>query len=258
MGEHTAIAWTDHTWNPWIGCKKVSAGCKYCYMFREMKRYGKNPNIVARTSPSTWKGPLRWEPGRVFTCSWSDFFISDADPWRAEAWEVIKTANWHEWIILTKRPKAAWNRFPPRFPKEFPQVRLSVTVEAQENIDRIDDLLYVPGVQNMISVEPILSEVDLTPFLSKNVLDWIVVGGETDDFGNARKLDVQWIYKIIADCKQFNVPVFVKQMGTQWATEHEGRDDPSVWPEGLRIQQFPKFIGVENGREIYRSRTKKS
>src|ERR1039458_4146588 len=96
MGSKTGIAWTDATWNCWQGCHKVSAGCKNCYMFSEKTHYGQNPNVVMRSNPVTFNAPLRWAknpekyPGIkfIFVCSWSDFFIEEADPWREEAWDI--------------------------------------------------------------------------------------------------------------------------------------------------------------------------
>src|SRR5437870_2530620 len=87
---------TDYTWNPWRGCTKISPGCTNCYMFRDQRRYGRDPSVVVRTK--TWRDPLRWQKkaeaaGRtdlVFTCSWSDWFHEDADAWRPEAWDVVR------------------------------------------------------------------------------------------------------------------------------------------------------------------------
>lgn len=69
MSQSTGIEWTDATWNPWQGCHKVSPGCKVCYMFRDKKRYGQDPNTVKR-SKTVFHAPLGWADGkRVFTCS---------------------------------------------------------------------------------------------------------------------------------------------------------------------------------------------
>src|SRR3990172_2238186 len=104
VGEKTAIAWTDKTWNPWMGCHKVSAGCKACYMYRDMPRYGKDPTVVQR-SKTTFADPLKWpDPAKVFSCSWSDFWIEEADPWRTEAWSIIRRTPHLTYQILTKRP----------------------------------------------------------------------------------------------------------------------------------------------------------
>ncbi len=81
MAENTGILWTDNTWNPWQGCHKVSPGCMNCYMYRDKNRYGQDPATVIRSKPATFNLPLKWkEPAKVFICSWSDFFIEEADP----------------------------------------------------------------------------------------------------------------------------------------------------------------------------------
>jgi len=80
MGKESAIQWTDATVNFWTGCKKVSPGCKFCYMYRDKERYGLDPSAVVRTADKTFYSALKWkEPKRIFTCSWSDFFIEEAD-----------------------------------------------------------------------------------------------------------------------------------------------------------------------------------
>ena len=105
MGETTGIEWTDATWNPWYGCEKISPGCKLCYMYRDMERYGRDPYTPTR-SKTTFRAPLKWaDPRLVFTCSWSDFFIAHADPWRTEALEIIRATPHHTYQILTKRPE---------------------------------------------------------------------------------------------------------------------------------------------------------
>ena len=112
MGERTGIEWTDSTWNPWMGCHKVSPGCKHCYAERETTRWGKDFSQVRR-SKTTFDAPLRWkEPRRIFTCSFSDFFIEEADVWRDDAWEVIRQTPQHIYQILTKRPERIAEHLP--------------------------------------------------------------------------------------------------------------------------------------------------
>ncbi len=104
MGKESQIEWTEATWNPWHGCKKISPGCKNCYMYREKKRYGQDPHNVTK-SKTTFKAPLGWKSSKtIFTCSWSDFFIQEADDWRDDAWDVIRKTPEHTYQILTKRP----------------------------------------------------------------------------------------------------------------------------------------------------------
>src|SRR3990167_8205664 len=108
MAERTAIEWTDATWNPWRGCRKVSPGCASCYMFRDQKRYGRDPSEVVPAANASFTAPLRWHrryslPVRflVFTCSWSDFFIEEADRWRPAAWDIIRRTPGLTYQILT-------------------------------------------------------------------------------------------------------------------------------------------------------------
>ncbi len=118
MGQATIISWTHHTWNPWRGCTKISAGCKNCYMFTAQERYGNDPRIVLRTK--TWKDPLRWQRlaaaehirELVFTCSWSDWFHESADEWRDEAWALVKECPNLVFQILTKRPERIAEHLP--------------------------------------------------------------------------------------------------------------------------------------------------
>ncbi len=108
MSENTKISWADHTVNFWQGCKKVSSGCKNCYMFRDKKRYGQDASVVVRSKPPTFNKPLLWkDPARVFVCSWSDFFIEEADLWREEAYDIMRKTPHLTYLILTKRPEEA-------------------------------------------------------------------------------------------------------------------------------------------------------
>ena len=108
----TEIEWTEATWNPWMGCTKVSPGCAHCYMFREQRQYGRDPETVVR-SKTKFREPMKWAEGRlVFTCSWSDWFHEGADAWRPEAWEIVRATPQHTYQILTKRPERIVDHLP--------------------------------------------------------------------------------------------------------------------------------------------------
>jgi protein gp37 len=193
MGETSKIEWTEATWNPWHGCHKVSAGCKNCYMFREKKQYGQDPNVVVR-SKTKFNDPLKWkEPRKIFTCSWSDFFIEEADPWRDEAFAIMALTPQHTYQVLTKRPERMleyltdkwvrdrihtkaneiaiklpgklWDEFyayPEGMPWPLPNVQLGVSVEDQKTADeRIPLLLHTPAALRWLSIEPLLGPVEL-------------------------------------------------------------------------------------------------
>lgn len=243
MGEKSNIQWTENTWNPWHGCIKVSEGCKFCYMYRDKERYGQDPITVMR-SKTNFKAPLKWkEPTLIFTCSWSDWFIEQADEWRAEAWAIIKATPQHTYQILTKRPERILECLPEDWGDGYPNVWLGVSVENQKAVKRIGELIKVPSVVRFISAEPLLELVDLD-FL--NSIHWVIVGGES---GNStgkyrfRKCSLGEIAYILIQCQESNVPVFIKQLGT-WLSKELKLNDPhggdiSEWPKDYQIRQMP-------------------
>lgn len=261
MGEQSSIQWTENTWNPWHGCTKVSEGCKYCYMYRDKERYGQDPTTVMR-SKSNFNAPLKWkEPTLIFTCSWSDWFIEDADEWRKEAWAIIKKTPQHTYQILTKRPERILQCLPDDWGEGYPNVWLGVSVENEKNVNRLWHLAHVPAKIRFVSAEPLLSHVYLgldaamqwngtqSPDWNtrmKNLIHWVIIGGESgNETGKYkyRECHFSWIEFIIQQCKEASVPVFVKQLGTFLGKElglkdHHG-GDIDEWPEHLRIREFP-------------------
>jgi protein gp37 len=277
MGDSTKIEWTEATWNPWHGCHKVSAGCKNCYMFREKKAYGQDPNAVVR-SKTTFNAPLKWvkagkAPRYCFTCSWSDFFIEEADSWRSEAWEIIRATPQITYQILTKRPERIAAGLPGDWGEGYPNVWLGVSCENQEAADkRIPLLLCTPAAIRFISAEPLLGPINLHEIelpseynISINVpgwvsaleknhegryysapasLDWVIVGGESGP--GARPFSIDWANAIVEQCRAANVPVFVKQLGAHVIQGGERRikrdkkgGDMHEWPHEIRVREMP-------------------
>lgn len=170
MGERSVIEWTDSTWNPWRGCDKVSPGCAHCYMFRDQRRYGRDPEVVVRAADATFYAPLRkasWkrerdaaiaERGRhlVFTCSLSDWFHPAADEFRREAWEIIRATPQSTYQILTKRPERIAECLPEDWGRGYPNVWLGVTIENRRFVDRAVTLGEIPVAVRFISAEPLL------------------------------------------------------------------------------------------------------
>lgn len=236
MGDTSHIGWTEATWNPWYGCTKISPGCKFCYMYREMQRYGRDPFTVQR-SKTTFNAPLKWkEPRMVFTCSWSDFFIEAADEWRPEAWEIIKKTPHLTYQILTKRPELINARLPNDWAYGYANVWLGVSVESNEYIQRLDELQNVQAAVYFASLEPLLAHISISPYLRgmtriQRALDWVIVGGES---GSDRQCQVEWITDIVDQCRDFKTPVFVKQDSGPKAGQ-QGRIPDSHW-----VQEFPR------------------
>lgn len=206
MSGKSKIEWTEATWNPWHGCHKVSPGCKNCYMFREKKQYGQNPDVVVR-SKTTFSAPLKWkEPKLIFTCSWSDWFIEEADAWRDEAYDIIRATPRHTYQILTKRIERAAGRLPDNPP--LPNVWLGVSVESRAYKYRIDLLHQTPAAIRFLSLEPLLEDLGE---LDLGGIDWVIVGGESGP--GARPMHPEWVRSIQRQCAAAGVAFFFKQWG---------------------------------------------
>lgn len=251
MASDTGISWTEATWNPWHGCRKVSEGCKYCYMFREKHRYGQDPMEVVK-SKTKFKDPLKWKEGKmVFTCSWSDWFIELADEWREEAWDIIRKTPQHTYQILTKRPELVMERLPKDWGKGWDNVWLGVSAENNQRLsDRVRILDRIPAKVKFLSIEPLLEEMMLLPKILANIkIDWVIVGGESGNISGEyryRFCSQRWIERIVQTCKEHNVPVFVKQLGTHISILEKMRDwsaaDMSEFPKHLQVREFPNKL----------------
>lgn len=212
MGQNSKIEWTNATWNPWQGCLKVSPGCKQCYMYRDKERYGQDPKTVIRSSPATFNAPLKWgEPRKVFTCSWSDFFIEQADNWRDDAWNIIRQTPHLTYQILTKRPENIARRLPDDWGDGWPNVWLGVSVESAQYHHRIITLSDIPSRIRFVSYEPALGPVDFEPVMSLGLIDWLISGGESGH--SPRPANLDWFRQARADCQKWNVAYFHKQHG---------------------------------------------
>lgn len=252
MGKLSSIQWTDHTWNPWHGCHKVSAGCKFCYMYRDKERYGQDATKVMR-SKTNFNQPLHWSmPAKVFTCSWSDWFIEEADMWRHEAWKVIKETPHLQYQILSKRPERMLDCLPPDWGEEgYPNVWLGISIENQDAMDTRMPLFFdVPARVKFISCEPLLGPIQIPIDCNdgSTFFDWMIIGGESgNETGKYlyRPCELGWIKSLITQCTDAGCPVFVKQMGTYLAKQmctsdrHGGNIDE--WPTDVQIRQFPNI-----------------
>lgn len=177
MAENSQIEWTDHTFNPWSGCTKISPACDHCYAEGWAKRSGHvewGPH-GARRRTKTWGNPIKWNKAlegtgrreRVFCASLADVFDNhrSIDPkWRADLWELIRETPNLDWLLLTKRPQNIAKMVPPLWMNgHWPVgVWIGTTVENQEEADRrIEYLMEIPAKVRFLSCEPLLGPVDL-------------------------------------------------------------------------------------------------
>lgn len=275
MGTDTKIEWCEHTFNPWRGCAKVSAGCANCYAERGSKRYPKalgiwgadGTRVVA--SDAGWRQPLIWnrrakragKVARVFCGSYCDVCEDrpDLTAARARLKEMIVGTASLEWLLLSKRPEnyldLFWNPTNPVWPGN---VWAGTSIENANVLRRIESLALVPATIRFLSCEPLLGPIDLQPW--RHLIQWVIVGGESGP--DARPCDIEWIRDIVKQCREACVACFVKQLGSRafgtadrityrgapkhgpdgfyrYLTHKKG-GDPDEWPDDLRVRQFPK------------------
>lgn len=245
MGSDTKIEWCDHTFNPWVGCTKLSPACDHCYAEGWAKRTGKGALWAGerrRTSAANWRQPLKWnreaaangKHARVFCASLADVFDNQVPTdWRDDVWNLIAATPALDWLLLTKRPQNIAKMLPRGWCDGWPGVWLGTTAENQEEADRrIPHLLAVPAARHFVSAEPLLGAVNFGVWLSPRAkIDFIIVGGESGP--GARPMAFQWARDIRDQCAAANVPFFMKQVGGR-----SKRSMPPI-PDDLMVRDMP-------------------
>lgn len=208
--EHSAIEWTEATWNPTSGCTKVSPGCDRCYAERITKRFPNSfPNGFALTlRPDALDVPLRWKRPRViFVNSMSDLFHVDvSEEYLQLVFDVMRRTPHHTYQVLTKRAERL-ARIAPRL--TWPQnVWMGVSVESPEYQWRVDYLRRVPAAVRFVSAEPLLAAL---PHLNLDGIQWLIAGGESQS--GCRPADMRWFRDLRTQCRTAGVAFFLKQLG---------------------------------------------
>lgn len=181
--QNSAISWTDHTFNPWIGCVKVSPGCEHCYAMTLDKRFGHSNWGPAKTtgrrmmSDNYWRQPLKWDAAaakagqraRVFCASMADVFEEHpaVEHARMQLFNLIDATPHLDWLLLTKRPENIARMMAPWLEgTNFPEnIWLGTSVEDQRRADeRIPHLLKIPAKVRFLSCEPLLGPIELWRF----------------------------------------------------------------------------------------------
>lgn len=235
MGENSKIEWTDHTFNPWIGCTKVGPGCDGCYAENLMaNRYGRVQwgagEDRARTSPGNWRKPLQWDREAaksgtrpyVFCASLADVFDNEVDEmWRHDLFRLIEATPNLVWLLLTKRIGNVRKMTDPERgnPLIPPNAAIGATIVNQEEYDRDRMKLWeVKETRAPLftfgSFEPLLGRI----VLDKHAPDWIIVGGETDQGAHkARFTDTEWMRYLQRQARDHDRAFFMKQMTNKGA-----------------------------------------
>ncbi len=278
------------SWNVITGCTPVSEGCANCYARRMANRlrgrcgYPKDDPFRVTFHPERLNEPVHWKKScRVFACSMGDIFHPEVsfDSIR-NVFQIMwgHGANdprpWHTFIVLTKRPKRMAEYFRQNPYSAYPNMKnvwLGVSAENQKWIDiRLPIALQIPAAKHIVSLEPLLSEIDIVPYLDGRpeqvdtlehvtremaidagdkrlegapygedaweqtapAFDWVIVGCESGS--GRRPCELSWIRSIVKQCKALGVPCFVKQVSLNGRVSH----DMNEWPEELRVREYPK------------------
>lgn len=238
MSDTTKIEWCDSTFNPWIGCTRVSPACDHCYAARSTPArtlgvaWGAG-ELRRLTSDANWRLPLQWERKaaefraqhgrrrRVFCASLADVFDNEVNPvWREDLWRLIAATPNLDWLLLTKRVGNVARMLPcspDSFGAAYPNVWLGITVVNQEEADRdIPKLLKIYARERFLSIEPMLGPISLRRFMGQGfgpAPSWVIVGGESGL--GARPIHQDWARSLRDECAAVRVPLLFKQWG-EW------------------------------------------
>jgi protein gp37 len=247
MAEQSGISWTDATFNPWIGCTKVSVGklgaCELCYAERDNKRRawvpGWGPGIPRRRT-KTWGDPVKWnrkamETGyrpRVFCASLADVFDNEVEQaWRDDLWQLLRETPMLRWILLTKRIGNAPKMLSSDWP--FANAGLMATLATQPEWDRdFPKLMDIPATWHGVSSEPLLGRIDI----GRARPDWIITGGESGP--GFRPLDLDSVRFMRDQCKRNGVAFHHKQNGGV-----RGKDAGCL-VDGVEHKYFPAALAA--------------
>jgi protein gp37 len=246
----TGIEWTEHTWNPFIGCSIRSAGCQNCYAMNlaaRLEAMGQEAysGLTKKVNGKTvWTGKMRFKgkeglqkplktsaPSIFFVNSMSDFFHDSVQlDWQAQVYEVMQECKRHQFQILTKRPENIQKFLKGAGIKNVAEnVWIGATVEDARVAQRIAFVQRVPAKIRFLSIEPLVA-----PFGKQSLKDieWVITGGESGH--GARVMKVDWLREVRDLCLKYEVPHFFKQYG-------KASNNPLFW-----VKENGQYVPREN------------
>lgn len=242
--KNTKIEWCDHTVNFWWGCSEVSEACQNCYARAIAKRFkvdcwGDKPRhfriekateeVLKLNASALRRGVVE----TVFVNSMSDFFDENV-PMRhwLYCWQLFRKCDNLRFMILTKRAKWLASHFKDWGCDIPPNVHFGITAENQARLDERMFALKRLDRKVFLSCEPLLGEIDISAYAEK--IDWVIVGGERCAKSCARTFKGIDAGALLFDCRQFDIPFFFKQHGTNW----------SFWEDEAytaTVREYPKW-----------------
>lgn len=260
--KNSGISWTHHTFNPWIGCTKISDGCDHCYAERD---WDHRKGLVSwgsgkprhRTGPANWQQPIRWDDAcrrqgirqRVFCASLADVFDPEVpDVWREDLFALIKRTPNLDWLLLTKRVglMAAFFRDFRDAQWPWPHVSLGTSIESQGFNWRGTKLAAIPAARRFVSVEPMLGPIGDEMWIQ--AVHEVIVGGESGP--ESRSIKPDWIRELRDNCMARGTGFCFKQWGDGYSRDIHSHQlhlldagyDPTL-PRGGRMLDSTIWVG---------------
>ncbi len=199
-------------WNPWHGCHKCSEGCENCYMYFLDQKRNRNGADIYRTKAGfryplskDRQGNYKVKSGEMLrVCMTSDFFLEEADPWRQEAWDIIRQRPDVKFFLLTKRVQRVKDCLPKGWNDGWENVFFNVTAENQRRADeRIPILMSLPFKHKGVMCAPFLGPVTLREYLSAGQIEQVLCDGE--NYGGERPCHYDWVKQLHDECLEQNI-----------------------------------------------------
>ncbi|MCW3816304.1 phage Gp37/Gp68 family protein [Micromonospora sp. DR5-3] len=255
MADHSAIEWTEATWNPTTGCDRISKGCDNCYaltLAKRLKAMGSpkyqadgdprtsGPGFGVTLHPHELTLPLRWkEPRVVFVNSMSDLFHARVPlSFVRDVFSVIASTPRHTYQVLTKRASRL-AKLAPRL--DWPDnLWMGVSVEDRTCLERVDHLREVPAAVRFLSAEPLLGPLGRFDLAG---IHWVIAGGESGQ--GYRPVHRDWIRELRDHCNESGAAFFFKQWGGRTPKAGGRTLDGRTWDEMPRVRELPpRLISV--------------
>jgi protein gp37 len=239
-------------WNPWHGCQKVSEGCQHCYMYFLDRKRGVDTARVYRTEnfdlpvQRRRDGRYRLPSGmELYVGLSTDFFVADADPWRDEAWSIMRRRPDIAFRLLTKRADRIADCLPSDWGEGYENVLLQVTTENQRRADeRLPILLDLPARHKGFMCAPLIGPIDVERYLATGAFEVVLCGGENYD--GARPCHYEWVESLSAQCRRHDVTFDFVETGTLFVKDGRTYHIPDKRQQSL--QAFRSGLSYQ-GRE---------
>ncbi len=206
------------SWNPWHGCKKVSLGCKNCFVYKMDKRYGRDTTKIEK-GKTTYELKDKYVPkgSLIKLCFSSDFFIEEADEWRDGCWDFIRRRNDCTFVLTTKRPERINDCVPSDWGDGWEHVHISISIENQEMADkRLKAFLNAKVKHREVFCSPLIGPISLGKYLDTGLIKCVNVGGEMAPTKDVRPIKYEWVKNLYLEAKKRNIEFYFHQSGSMF------------------------------------------